>query len=53
MTGGKLPKGKTCSDCIHASRCAWLIGIKGNETQCDWLPSRFAQRATKTQESQS
>ena len=40
----KLPKGKHCSDCVHASRCAWLIGIKGIETYCDWIPSKFVQR---------
>lgn len=31
----------TCIDCKHFSRCAWLIGRKGTETECDWVPSRF------------
>lgn len=50
MTGGKLPEGKTCSDCVHSERCSWLIGIKGTETQCDWLPSRFFERKKIIQE---
>ena len=36
-----LPIGKTCKDCIHFKRCEWLIGLKGNETNCDWSPSKF------------
>lgn len=53
MVGADLPMGKTCHDCVHFSRCSWLIGIKGNETICDWLPSKFKQQTTQTQESQS
>lgn len=30
-----------CKDCLHFERCKWLIGINGNETECDWNPSRF------------
>jgi hypothetical protein len=42
--GMPLPPGKTCKDCVHFSRCEWLISCEpGNET-CDWSPSRFRPR---------
>jgi len=39
----ELPVGKTCKDCSHWKKtCEWLISSrKGNETTCDWNPSRF------------
>ncbi len=37
----KIPAPWTCSDCRHFRRCTGLISIKGNETWCDWAPSRF------------
>ncbi|UVF62324.1 hypothetical protein [Nitrososphaeria virus YSH_462411] len=38
----ELPKGKTCSDCIHFERtCKWLISCKPDRITCDWNPSRF------------
>lgn len=36
-----LPHGKTCKDCVHFNRCAWLIQAKPNQQECDWVPSRF------------
>ncbi len=38
----KLPEGKTCSDCVHAPRCAMLMGARVREwTSCDFWPRRF------------
>jgi len=41
----ELPKGKTCSDCIHwKPTCEWLISsMTGKETNCSWNPSRFVE----------
>lgn len=36
-----LPRGMTCLDCRHFRRCQALVGVKGDETICDWAPSRF------------
>ena len=36
-----LPRGKTCKDCVRFQRGEWLISLKGNETNCDWSPSKF------------
>jgi len=36
-----LPDDKTCNDCIHMSRCSWLLSRKGTEKVCDWFPIRF------------
>ncbi len=33
--------GKTCADCRHFERCERLISRKGEETECDWSPTRF------------
>lgn len=30
-----------CRDCIHLPRCRWLLQRTGEETECDWSPSRF------------
>lgn len=38
------PAGKTCSDCTRFARCQSFIGITGQETYCDWLPSAFRLR---------
>ena len=41
----KLPKGKTCADCARWESCHAMIGsLRGNETRCDWSPSRFVSR---------
>ena len=41
----KHPDGKTCRDCrFFASKCEWLLSYTGDETACDWDPSRFAPR---------
>jgi hypothetical protein len=42
MNNMNLPDGKTCADCTHYYRCSKLVGVKGNETYCDFAPSRFA-----------
>lgn len=36
-----LPRGKTCGDCVHFKRCAFLVGAKAEYTRCDWSPSLF------------
>lgn len=42
MSSTRLPEGKTCTDCAHFfTRCRWLNHALGNETTCDWAPSRF------------
>lgn len=46
----KLPKGKTCSDCINWSGCDMLFGPIENNTECDFYPSRYFE---DTQPSQS
>lgn len=32
-----------CSKCIHFDRCKWLLSRTGEETFCDWTPSRFSE----------
>lgn len=38
-----LPAGKICTDCSHWNAfCKHVISsLKGDETWCDWSPSRF------------
>lgn len=44
MAGAKLPEGKSCNDCANFKpTCQWLISLSGNETNCDWNPSRFVE----------
>ncbi len=32
----------TCNECAHfLTHCKWLLSRKGQETKCDWIPSRF------------
>ncbi len=38
----------TCKLCIHFKRCEWLIGLSGNESSCDWEPSKFQYIHTTT-----
>lgn len=38
----KLPKGVTCGDCFHISRCKAIFGHVETDTYCDWSPSRYA-----------
>ena len=40
----KLPKGKTCGDCLHCAWCVRIYGIKATNTECDFSPSRFMPR---------
>lgn len=35
------PNDKSCGDCVHFSRCVFLMGQEAAETRCDWIPSRF------------
>lgn len=44
----RLPKGKTCGDCVHIRRCSLIFGHTTTDTYCDWSPSRF--RLAKAQE---
>lgn len=39
----RLPPGKTCVECRHYSRCAWLLNRSPESTTCDWFPSRFVE----------
>jgi hypothetical protein len=41
------PDGKTCSTCIHFERCKWLLSYSGDETSCDWIPSRYVPKQDK------
>jgi hypothetical protein len=44
MAGDPLLAGLTCADCAHWEPiCSWLLAAarSGNETRCDWAPSRF------------
>ncbi len=45
----KLPAGKTCGDCRWYSRCEWLVGCESSNTECDWAPSRFVEKAREEQ----
>ncbi len=38
----KLPLGRTCEDCRRVRRCKVHLGIVGNETACDYNPSRYS-----------
>lgn len=45
-----LPEDATCLDCVHFSRCEYLISCKAiwpDSTECDWFPRRYASRNTK------
>lgn len=43
-----LPTGKTCGDCKHWARCKALIqDLTGEETTCDFAPSRFVPKEAK------
>jgi len=36
------PEGKTCRDCVwFKPKCSWLLSYSGDETECDWIPSKF------------
>ena len=45
MDSMDLPEGKCCNNCVWLTRCTWLLQRKGNETKCDWLPSRFKEQS--------
>ncbi|MEQ9948151.1 MULTISPECIES: hypothetical protein [Pectobacterium] len=36
----RLPKGKSCGDCVHIKRCKAIFGHAETDTYCDWSPSR-------------
>ena len=37
-----IPDGGTCeSSCRHVAHCKAIFGQQGNETCCQWIPSRF------------
>lgn len=43
----KLPKGKTCSDCVHVARCVDVLGCTNPERmKCDFYPNRFTEKQT-------
>lgn len=41
MSGMTLPSGKTCGDYIHIERCINLFGVKPENIECDFSPSKF------------
>jgi len=43
----EIPNGLTCGDCVHFSRCEWLIQATTGRTECDWLPIRFKLKGDK------
>ena len=40
----KLPKNKTCGDCISIDRCTRIYGHTEKDKYCDWIPIRFQLR---------
>lgn len=30
-----------CKSCAHFQRCGWLLSRRGEETECDWIPSKY------------
>jgi hypothetical protein len=43
---GTGKRAKRCVDCTHFDdSCRWLLNLTGDETACDWTPSRFQARA--------
>ena len=36
-----LPTGKTCGDCAHIERCAFLHGAEEADEKCDFSPNCF------------
>lgn len=37
-----------CRDCVHWRFCSWFIcSLTGEETECDFYPSKFQQAETK------
>ena len=39
-----LEQGLTCKDCANfETHCKWLLSRKGNEKECDWIPTKFIQ----------
>jgi orotidine-5'-phosphate decarboxylase len=46
-----LPKGKTCGDCIHTSKCVEMFGHAKIDTYCDWFPRRFQMETLVSRES--
>lgn len=39
-----IPNGMKCKDCVNfTTHCKWLLSRKGNETECDWNPTKFIQ----------
>lgn len=37
----KLPKGKTCGDCVKRNECPTLFGPNSTATVCQYTPSQF------------
>lgn len=37
-----IENGLTCSNCVNfLPHCRWLLSRKGNEKECDWIPTKF------------
>ena len=30
-----------CHECVHFRQCQWLLSRRGEEAECDWIPSKF------------
>lgn len=41
---------QTCGSCNHFKRCEGLLSRKGDETECDWSPSRYAPKCPPSAE---
>lgn len=39
----RLPKGKTCNDCVHLERCMLIFGAKPLDQTCNFFPRKFLQ----------
>lgn len=36
-----------CNNCTHLIRCKLLLQVTGEETDCDWTPSKFMQATSE------
>jgi len=42
-----IPDGLTCGDCRMYPKCAAIIGVKRDTTECDFFPTKFSASAMK------
>ncbi len=37
----ELPEGKTCSNCVHVTRCTSIFGQSAEDESCQFFPIRY------------